>query len=115
MKIKKCVGVVGLILVTLFLPVYVLAGIGWSSHYPMDYKVKVESNQTVCSYLKQFVLNDNVILSVLHRDGEVSVDICLFLKQTATIRGIPLNLRQWNTLERVSNSLNGAIEEAKDL
>ena len=105
----------GLILVTLFIPVYVLAGIEWSNHYPMDYEMKVESNQTACSYLKQFDLNDNVILSVCHRDGEISVDIRLFLNQTATIRGIPLNLRQWNTLQRVSNSVNGAIEEAKDL
>ena len=76
--------------------------------------MKVESNQTACSYLKQFDLNDNVILSVCHRDGEISVDIHLFLNQTATIRGILLNLRQWNTLQRVSNSVNGAIEEAKD-
>ena len=58
--------------------------------------MKVQANQTVCSYLKQFDLKGNVILSVCHRDEEVSVDIRLFLNKTATIRGIPLNLIQWN-------------------
>ena len=77
--------------------------------------MKVEANQTACSYLKQFDLQDNVMLSVCHRGGDISMDIRLFLNQTATIRGIPLNLRQWNVLQRVSNSVNRAIEEAKDL
>ena len=80
---------------------------------PSEYEVK--ANQTACSYLKQFDLNNNVILSVCHRDGEISVDIRLFLSQTAAIRGIPLNLRPWNVLQRVSSSVNSAIEEAKDL
>ena len=56
-----------------------------------------------------------MILSVCHREEEVSVDIPLFLNKTATIRGIPLNLIQWNLLQRVSNSVNRAIKEAKDL
>ena len=33
----------------------------------------------------------------------------------ATIRGIPLNLRQWNVLQGVSNSVNRAIEEGKHM
>ena len=86
-----------------------------SNNDPMDYEVKVQANQTACSYQKQFDLKGNVILSVCHRDEEVSVDIRLFLNKTATIRGIPLNLIQWNLLQRVSNSVNRAIEEAKDL
>ena len=87
----------------------------WSNNDPMDYEVKVQANQTACSYLKQFDLKGNVILSVCHRDEEVSVDICHFLNKTATIRGILLNLIQWNLVQRVSNSVNRAIEEAKDL
>ena len=108
-KILKWVGVMGIILVTFCIPVYVLACIEWSNKDPSDYEVK--ANQT---YLKQFDLNNNVILSVCHRDGEISVDIRLFLNQTATIRGIQLNLRQWNVLQRVSSSVNSAIEEVKD-
>ena len=85
----------------------------WSNNDHSDYEVKVEANQTACSYLKQFGLKDNIILSVCHRDGEISVDIRLFFNQTATIRGIPLNLRQWNVLQRVPSSVKSAVKEAK--
>ena len=87
----------------------------WSNSDPLDYEVKVEANQTACSYLKQFDLQDSVMLSVCHRDGELGIDIRLFLNETATIRGIPLNLVQWNVLQRVSSSVNRAIEEAEYL
>ena len=43
------------------------------------------------------------------------LDIRLFLNQTATICGIPLNLRQWNVLQGVSNSVNRAIEIGKHM
>ena len=111
----KWLGIIGIILITLCLPVYVLASMEWSNSDPLDYEVKVEANQTSCSYLKQFDLQDNVMLSVCHRDGELSIDIRLFLNKTATIRGIPLNLMQWNVLQRVSSSVNRAIEEAQNL
>ena len=114
-KIVKWQGIIGIILITLCAPVYILASIDWLNNDPMDYEVKVQANQTECSYLKQFDLKANVILSVCHRDEEVSVDIHIFLNKTATIRGIPLNLIQWNLLQRVSSSVNRAIEEAKDL
>ena len=111
--IIKWVGVMGIILVTFCIPVYVLLCIEWSNKDPLDYEVK--ATQTACSHLKQFDLSNNVILSVCQGDGEISVDIRLFLNQTATIHGIPLNFRQWNVLQRVSSSVNSAIEEAKDL
>ena len=87
----------------------------WSNNDPFDYEVKVQANQTACSYLKQFGLNDNLILSLCHRDEEISLDIRPFLNKAATIRCIPLNLMQWDVLQRVSSSVNRAIEEAKDL
>ena len=73
----------------------------------------MDVNQTVCSYLKQFDIEDNVILSVCNTDGHIVVDIRVFLNDTANIRGIPLNLNQWKVLLRVSDSVNRAIEEAK--
>ena len=106
-KIMKWTGVKGIILVSLSTPLYILASMEWSNNYPFDYVMEV--NQTACSYLKQFDLKDNVILSVCNRDGEIMLDIRLFLNQTATIRVIPLNLRQWNILQGVSNSVNRAI------
>ena len=102
-KIIKWTGVIGIILVSLSTPLYILASIEWSNNYPFYYVMEV--NLTACSYMKQFDLKDNVILSVCNRDGEIMLDIRLFLKQTATIRGIPLNLRQWNVLQGVSNSV----------
>ena len=102
-KIMKWTGVIGIILVPLSTPLYILASMEWSNNYPFDYVMEV--NQTACSYLKQFDLKDNVILSVCNRDGEIMLAICLFLNQMATIRGIPLNLRQWNVLQGASNSV----------
>ena len=85
----------------------------WSNNYPFDYVMEV--NQTACSYLKQFDLKDKVILSVCNRDGEIMLYIRLFLNQMATIRVIPLNLRQWNVLQEVTNSVNRAIEKGKHM
>ena len=111
--IIKRTGVIGIILVSLSTPLYILASMEWSNNYPFDYVMKV--NETACSYVKQFDLKDNVILSVCNRDGEIMLDIRLFLNQTATIHGIPLNLRQWNVLQGVSNSVNRAIEIRKHM
>ena len=108
-KIMKWTGVIGIILVSLSTPLYILA----SMEYPFDCVIEV--NQTACSYLKQFDRKDNVILLVCNRDGEITLDIRLFLNQTATICGIPLNLRQWNALQGVSNSVNRAIEKGKHM
>ena len=112
-KVIKWTGVIGIILVSLSTPLYILASMEWSNNYPFDYVMEV--NQTACSYLKQFDLKDNVILSVCNRDGEIMLDIRLFPNQTATIRGIPLNLRRWNVLQGVSKSVNRAIEIGKHM
>ena len=112
-KIIKWTGVIGFILFSLSTPLYILASMEWSNNYPFDYVMEV--NQTACSYLKQFDLKDNVILSVCNRDGESMLNLRLFLNQTATIRGIPLNLRQWNVLQRASNSVNRAVEKGKHM
>ena len=108
-KIMEWTGVIGIIFISLSTPLYILASMEWSNNNPFDYVMEV--NQTACSYLKQFDLKDNVILSVCNRDGEIMLDIRLFLNQTATIRGIPLNLRQWNVLQGVSKSVNRAIKK----
>ena len=91
-KIIKWTGVIGIILGSLSTPLYILASMEWSNNHPLDYVMEV--NQTACSYLKRFDLKDNIILSVCNREGEIMLDIRLFLNQTATIHGIPLNLRQ---------------------
>ena len=98
-KINKWISVIWLILVTLCALVFVIATMEWSNNYHMDCEVKVEVNHTACFYLKHFDLKGNVILSVCHRDKEISLDMRLFLNQVATIRGILLNLRQWNVLQ----------------
>ena len=112
-KIIKWTVVIGIILVSLSTPLFILASMEWSNNYPFDYVM--EANPTACSYLKQFDLKDNVILSVCNRDGEIMLDIRLFLNQMATICGIPLNLRQWIVLQGVSNIVNRAIEKGKHM
>ena len=110
----KWMGVIGIILITLSSPMFVLASTKWSQDHPLDDQVKVEANQTACSYLKQFYLTDNVIIWVCNRGGDIVLDIRLFLNQTATIHGIPLNMRQWRTLQRISPTVNRAIEKASE-
>ena len=112
-KIIIWTSVIGIILVFLSTPLYILASMELSNNYPLDYVMEVNPN--ACSYLKQFDLKDNVILSVCNREGEIMIDIRLFLNQTATIRGIPLNLRQWNVLQRASNRVNRVIEKGKHM
>ena len=94
----KWISVTGMTLVLLSTPLFELASMNWLNHHTVDYEVKVDVNKTVCSYLKRFDIKD--------RDGEIILDICLFVNQTETIRGIPLNLRQWNALQRISSSVN---------
>lgn len=108
----KWIGAVGIILITLSSPIFVLASMKWTQDPLLDYEVKVKANQTACIYLKQFDLTDNVIISVCNRGGVIVLDIRLFINHTATIRGIPLNLKQWTTLKRILPSVNGAIENA---
>lgn len=111
-KAVKWMGVIGIIVITLSSPIFVLASIDWSHDSPQDYHAKVDANQTACSYLEQFYLTDNVIISVCNRDGDIVLDIRLFLNQTATIRGISLHLGQWRTLEKILPGINRAIEKA---
>ena len=85
MKIVKWLCVMGIILITFCIPVYVLASLEWLTIDPLDYEVKAEANQTACSYMKQFDIQDNEMLSVCHRDGDISIDIHLFLNQIDTI------------------------------
>ncbi len=48
----------------------------------------------------------------MYLSGEVIIDIRRFLNGTATIRGIPLNLKQWLTLKRITSTVDTAINEA---
>ena len=109
-KYIKLIGVLCLVLVTLCALICVLVSTEWSNYE--THETTMDASQTVCSYLKHFDIEDNVILSVCNTDGHIVVDIRVFLNDTATIRGIPLNLKQWKVLLRVSHSVNRAIEEA---
>ena len=60
----KWIGVTGMTLVQLSTLLFVLASMNWSNHHPVDFEVKVDANETACSFLKQFDLKDHVMLSV---------------------------------------------------
>ena len=45
--------------------------------------------------------------------NQVRIDLRQFLDGKATIKGLILNLRQWNYLQRLIPHLNKAIREAK--
>lgn len=59
------------------------------------------SNQTACSYTKQFTLSGNVFATICEIGGTVVLDIRRFINGTASITGIGLNLQQWNVLKKI--------------
>ena len=49
----------------------------WSNYDPNE--AKMDINQTACSYLKQFDIEDNVILSVCNTNRHIVLDVYTLL------------------------------------
>lgn len=111
LTVIKWIGIV-LIFVTCMLPVFVLVGQS-ASRDKVDYEVKEFHNRTACVFVKQYHLGGSTYATVCNRYGDVIVDIRRVLNGTATIVGIPLELRQWITLKGTSKRIDEAISEAR--
>ncbi|OOZ35901.1 hypothetical protein BOW52_11060 [Solemya elarraichensis gill symbiont] len=71
-------------------------------------------NNSLCTYARQYALSNNYFVTVCRYHGIVRIDVRLFLNGIATIRGIFLNNKQWNSLWRLRSQINGDITEARD-
>ena len=113
--VLKWTGVTLIMLATILTPVIVFTGSMVQFKPPMDYEVKVtdSNNETACIYVKRYNLGDHVYLTVCNLNGEILIDIRQFFNQSASIRGIPLNLKQWNSLKQMSQMIDSAVSEAR--
>ena len=64
---------------------------------PVSEDSVIDTNQTLCVYLKQFRLSENKKVSVCAIEDAVCVDIRIFYNYQASIRGIWLNVSEWRT------------------
>ena len=113
--VLKWTGVTLIMLATILTPVIVYTGSMVQSKPPLDYEVKVtdSNNETACIYVKRYNLSDHVYLTVCNLNGEILIDIRQFFNQTASLRGIPLNLHQWYSLKQMSQMVDSAVHEAR--
>ncbi len=70
-------------------------------------------HQSACVFVKQYHLGGSTYATVCNRNGDVVVDIRRIVNGTASIIGIPLELRQWLTLKGSSKRIDEAISEAR--
>lgn len=107
----KWIAMTFMVAVGVSIPGIVLVSVSSHSQTLVDQAEKL--NHTACLYAKQYHLNENVYITVCNMNGDVLLDIRQFLNNTATIKGIQLNLRQWLTLKQMSRPIDVAIMEAR--
>jgi hypothetical protein len=79
-----------------------------------DGDIRPNLNQTVCTFVEQFHLQDNLYATVCNQANYVFLDIREFINGTATIRGIDLNLLQWISLKRFTSSIDKVMTLRKE-
>ncbi len=112
--VGKWIGAAVIIMVTLSIPGIILSSLAVSQVLPLDYEVKVNNeNRTACVFVKRYDLRDGVHLTVCNIEGDIILDIRRFVNEKASIRGIPLNLKQWLTLKQIASTVDTAINESR--
>ena len=81
---------------------------------PVSEDSVINTNQTLCVYLKQFSLSENKKVSVCAIEDAVRVDIRIFYNNQASIRGIWLDVSEWRTLLRLWGSIQTAMTVAEN-
>ena len=70
-------------------------------------------NSTLCGYNKQFDLPEQYKVTVCSYQQQVRIDIRYFIGNTSSIRGIAVNKRQYNYLQRLTPNINHAVKQAE--
>ena len=78
-----------------------------------DVNQSPDVNRSVCVYVKQFKVQQNLYATVCNQDGHIFVDIRKFVNNSATIIGVHINMHQWLTLKLTTHNIGTAISEAR--
>jgi hypothetical protein len=70
------------------------------------------TNGTLCSYLKQFRLSQNRMVSVCNYQGSVRIDLRRYINKPS-IQGIWLNKLEWTKLQGLWGAIQSAISMAE--
>ena len=76
-------------------------------------KEKIPSNNTLCTFIKQFKLLYNKRITVCKYQNVLRVDIRQFVGDKASIRGIWLTLDEWRSLLRSQMWVNSALSTSE--
>lgn len=87
--------------------------ISGSSPQTVTLKREKRMNNTTCVFVKRFHLTENEYVTVCNLKGEMVLDIRKFVNNTATIKGLRLNLNQWGTLKQTIHSIDVAVTEPR--
>ncbi|MES9903035.1 MAG: hypothetical protein ABW168_10165 [Sedimenticola sp.] len=114
LAVAKWIGAAMLTILVLSMPGIVISLSATSQRPTLDYEVKIDdANRTACVFVKRYDLREGVYLTVCNMNGHIILDIRRFFNETASIRGIPLNLNQWLTLKQMTGTIDTAINEAR--
>lgn len=78
-------------------------------------KPPIDLNVSLCTYMKQFDLPDGYVVSVCRYQDSVRIDLRQFINGRATIRGIALNVRQWEYLQRITSHIWNSVRNATSI
>ena len=73
-----------------------------------------QTNSTLCQYVKQFDLTGGYYATVCSYAGRVRLDLRQFIDERATIKGIALDMKQWNELKIHGPTIESAIRKAEE-
>ena len=74
---------------------------------------KIPSNNTLCTFIKQFKLLYNKRITVCKYQNVLRVDIRQFVGDKASIKGIWLTLDEWRSLLRSQMWVNSALSTSE--
>lgn len=111
MRGVKWIALTFIVALTVSIPGLVMISV--SSPQTVTLKREENMNNTACVFVKRFHLTEKVYVTVCNLNGEMVLDIRKFVNNTATIKGLRLNLNQWGTLKQTMHSIDVAVNEAR--
>lgn len=102
---KATILIVGLVLFTL---VIVLPDN--NDYNESNHTTEVNSNKTLCSFIKMFPVTDNLKVTVCVLKKHLMIDIRYFIRNNPTLRGIFFDVKQWNELVKVLPAIEKTLK-----
>lgn len=98
-KGKATILIVGLVLFTLVIVFTTISSLPDNNDYnESNHTTEVNSNMTLCSFIKMFPVTDNLKVTVCVLKKHLRIDIRYFIRNNPSLRGIFFDVKQWNEL-----------------